>query len=712
MENKIDIEGEAKRMIEIHENGIYMNLEEAADGTLKLLHFSAAPYDPAVISEENKRGFRLVEVQVPGIDRPEERHGTKFVVTAPGYRLKYENHLDERNEFGRKLTFITSDAETGLVVRSCFQFYDGIAVVRSWTEVENRGSETQTLEYVSSFALTGLGKGGLQNRDDKLLLSIPHNSWQREIQWKTYTLPELGLCLNQPPHAARSSKTINITNVGNWSAKEYIPAGFLEDTETGESLLWQIEQNGSWHWEISDQTGFLYLQLSGPSETWAHWSKDLKPGESFVTVPAAVSPVIGGFEEANIEMTKYRRRIRRPNADNEKMAVIFNDYMNCLWADPTTAKELPLIDAAAKAGCDYFVIDAGWYSAGFWWDNVGEWKPSIERFPEGLKWLMDHIRSKGMIPGVWLEIEVMGINCELAKKLPDDWFFCRHGKRIYDRSRYQLDFRNPEVRAFADEIIDRFVNEYHVGYIKMDYNIEPGIGTEINADSYGDGLLEHERAYLAWLDAVFVRYPELIIENCSSGGLRMDYAMLSRHSIQSTSDVEDYRYYATIAANAPSVLTPEQAAVWSYPLTDGDDEQTIFNMVNAMMLRIHQSGHLAEINPSGKKLVKEGIRVYKRMRGDIRKSFAFWPLGLSDYDDPWVSLGLRTDRKAYIAVWRRNSSDDTIVLPVDFLSGKKVKAELLYPGKASCEYSWNPGTSSLTVKLPEQYTARIFRLRF
>ena len=110
--------------------------------------------------------------------------------------------------------------------------------------------------------------------------------------------------------------------------------------------------------------------------------------------------------------------------------------------------------------------------------------------------------------------------------------------------------------------------------------------------------------------------------------------------------------------------------------------------------------------------MKEGIRVYKRMRGDIRKSFAFWPLGLSDYDDPWVSLGLRTDRKAYIAVWRRNSTDDTIVLPVDFLSGKKVKAELLYPGNAPCEYNWNPGTSSLTVKLPEQYSARIFRLRW
>ena len=58
----------------------------------------------------------------------------------------------------------------------------------------------------------------------------------------------------------------------------------------------------------------------------------------------------------------------------------------------------------------------------------------------------------------------------------------RHGKRVFDRSRYQLDFRNSEVRAHASSVIDRLVTEYGVGYIKMDYNIEPGIGTETNAD--------------------------------------------------------------------------------------------------------------------------------------------------------------------------------------------------------------------------------------
>jgi alpha-galactosidase len=178
-----------------------------------------------------------------------------------------------------------------------------------------------------------------------------------------------------------------------------------------------------------------------------------------------------------------------------------------LQKSETAGKEIPLIDAAAKAGCEYFVIDAGWYDSGIWWDSVGEWKESRERFPNGIREVTDYIRSKGMVPGIWLELEVIGIHSPKLKDLTDDCFFVRHGKRIYDRSRYQLDFRNPKVIAHANEVIDRVVNEYGVGYIKMDYNIEPGIGTELQADSYGEGLLAHERAYLAWLDVRQI-YPQ------------------------------------------------------------------------------------------------------------------------------------------------------------------------------------------------------------
>lgn len=293
-----------------------------------------------------------------------------------------------------------------------------------------------------------------------------------------------------------------------------------------------------------------------------------------------------------------------------------------------------------------------------------------------------------MVPGLWLELEVMGINCEKAKKAPDDWFFVRHGKRVFDRSRYQLDFRNPAVIEHVNEVIDRVVNQYGVGYIKMDYNIEPGIGTELYADSVGQGMLDHERAYLAWLDGVFAKYPDLVIENCSSGGLRTDYAMLSRYSIQSTSDQEDYCNYATIAANACAGLTPEQAAVWSYPLRDGDEEETIYNMVNALLLRIHQSGHIPQLSVQRKALVKEGIDYYKRIRGDIRIAEPAWPLGLADSLDHWLASALKTKEKVYLAVWRRGGENDTCQIPLDKIipAGHKAEVRLAYPEKELVEH--------------------------
>ncbi|HBF38009.1 MAG TPA: alpha-galactosidase, partial [Firmicutes bacterium] len=241
------------QIIDIKENGLYMIVEITAESTVKLLHFSAFPFhEDTIAGDGEKVGFRLVEVMVSGLDRPEERHGTKYTVTAPGYRLLYKNHQDYHNESGRKLEITTFDQETGLEVTSHFQFFNGIPVVRSWTALENKGNEILGLEYVSSFALTGIAKEGLQDPDEKMRLYIPHNSWQRELQWRSYRFPELGFSKSVVRGVQRSSKCIAVTNTGNWSTKEYLPMGYLENQETGTNLFWQIEHNGSWHWEISD----------------------------------------------------------------------------------------------------------------------------------------------------------------------------------------------------------------------------------------------------------------------------------------------------------------------------------------------------------------------------------------------------------------------------------------------------------------------------
>ncbi|MDE7429973.1 MAG: alpha-galactosidase, partial [Lachnospiraceae bacterium] len=120
------------KRIEIKENGILMVFGVTEEREIKLLHFSAAPFSAADISEWGGTApFNVVEVQVSGIDRPGERHGTKYVRTAPGYRLKLKEFRDDRNALGRKLEVVMEDPETGLEVTSNYQFYDDIAMERA-----------------------------------------------------------------------------------------------------------------------------------------------------------------------------------------------------------------------------------------------------------------------------------------------------------------------------------------------------------------------------------------------------------------------------------------------------------------------------------------------------------------------------------------------------------------------------------------------------
>ena len=322
--------------------------------------------------------------------------------------------------------------------------------------------------------------------------------------------------------------------------------------------------------------------------------------------------------------------------------------------------------------------------------------------------MIRYIRSKNMTPGLWLELEVMGKKCPLADKVPSEWFFQRNGRPVIDHCRYQLDFRNPEVQKYAGEVIRRLVEDYGVGYIKMDYNINAGVGTDLHADSPGEGLLAHTRAYLAWLDGIFEKYPDLIIENCSSGGMRMEYSLLSRHSIQSVTDQTDYIKMAAIAVNCTTACTPEQAAIWSYPLVQGTEEETIYNMVNAMLLRIHQSGYLGQIGEERMDRVCEGIRVYKEIREDIKTGLPFWPTGLASFSDEYISFGIQNGEKCYLAVWRmRGEQEKAFRIPLGQKGKRAGEVSCIYPSGKSTLWEFREEEEELVICL-NPGTARLF----
>ena len=132
-------------------------------------------------------------------------------------------------------------------------------------------------------------------------------------------------------------------------------------------------------------------------------------------------------------------------------------------------------------------------------------------------------------------------------------------------------------------------------------------------------------------------------------------------------------------------------------------------MVNAILLRIHQSGHLAEITDVQKGLVKEALDYYKTIRGDIRQAYPYWPIGTSSYSDNWSALALDAGKKHYVAVWRRGG-DDRITLPMTRLAGKEVKIRCAYPQERPVTFGWNAAESSLSVRMKEEICARLFEI--
>jgi len=704
------------KKLTFNENGLHIEFTISDEGYCTLTDFSAAavgetkPLEDGSTFEPNDwrqyAGHPLVYLQVTG-ESTLDTQGLKHSEASENGRLRYRSHVRWDNEAGTLLIFDLKD-ETGLAVQYFMQLFTGIPMVRTWSTVRNVSDHEIGIDDISSFVYEGIAKNGEKPYYDKLEVYLARNSWVSECRWVKMDAEEAGLTRMTLSGYNLPDKGKNRLRYGSgtsWSTSEFLPMGMVRDTESGEIYVYEVEHSGAWQIELGSAVNRrLYAALYGPCDETLWW-KCLRPGEEFTTVPASFGVTAGGVSEALAALTNLRRAIRRDCADLRKPTVVFNDYMNCLMGDPREEADLAIIDRAAELGCEYFCLDAGWYDDGMWWDKVGEWKESAKRFPNGLKKLFDHAKAKGLKMGLWLEIEVMGVSCPLAKELPDEWFVMNHGKRRVDQRRYLLDFRVPAVREYCSGVIDRLINEYGCAFFKIDYNVTHGAGSDVGADSRGEAMLEHYRALYDWYREIYEKYPDLIIENCGSGGMRMDYGMLSLHSLQSLSDQTDVRYNLVIAANGASAVAPEQAGMWVYPYED-DAEHVALNMVGGLLLRPYISGRVQSLSAENLALLKEGIALYKELREKETAMVPFLPIGFMSVKNPFLTWGLWGGDEAYLAVACMDC--ESAQVPLGELPFAVKGAEVIYPSGAACELT--PGADSLSVKMPQPMCARLLKL--
>lgn len=657
--------------------------------------------------------FSFAEVSIVGENKT-ANHGSRIVPSSESPKLRYISHAFD----SERLTIV--QASELVRVETVFERYEDTSAVRVYATVTNISGQELVLEDVAIFCVPQAVHKDASERSDLYFYKFLQ-SHQMECQVLRQSFYENGIFRG----TSVSQKSIAYGNIGSWSTKEQLPQGIIEDAKNGCFLMFQIESSQFWKYEISDVRRNFYICLSGASFGVGGWYKSLAHGESYTTATAAIacSDTLNGVIG---EMSRYRRHIKGVSEIDEGLSTIFNEYMHLSWDSPSeqnTAKIAPIV---AKTGVDYYVIDCGWHNeepGNIIYPFVGQWKESKTRFPSGVRKTTDFIRSLGMKAGLWIEPEIIGVDCkEMLAYYDDDCFLTRHGRKICRQGRYFLDFTNKKVVDYLNETVRRMVEDYGADYIKLDYNQDVGVGTDKYGTSFAEGVEIAAKAYLAWIDGVRARFKNVLFETCSSGGMRMDYQTLSHFSIISTSDQTQYLSYPYIAGNALAAVLPEQAAVWSYPVDSRGGvngvfeptrewceeniscEQVILNMINSFLGRMHLASHLEVLSEEKFALVKEGVAYYKSIVQAKKTAAPYLPNGFTKFGDKLVASGFETKDKIYLAVWNLGESGRAEIK----LNRLIKSAKIAYP--VCAETSYSAECDKLIIDFENAKSARFFEI--
>ncbi len=605
----------------------------------------------------------------------------------------------------------------------------GISAIRQATTVYNGGDAPLLVDTLSSAFVSHIGEGGKLWYQKRFRLYYAQSCWQGEAQWTSDYVENLGV---YGTYNHGNQGTFRLSSVGSWTTGHLHPLMVLVDEAEGEAWYFEIHSPASWYMEVSAEgyqdRSYLCVFMSAAYEKNDGWFVSLSPGQSYTTRTAVWGRVKGGFEEAIAELTLYKRLTFRTEFPDGVVPLCFNDYMNCLWAQPTRDRLLPLIKSAAEMGCEIFCIDAGWFGnkdVNHWSETLGDWIADDRLFGEGgLQGVLDEIKAHGMKPGVWLEIESVHMLSEFAQAHPEA-LLRRHGCPIGNPTS-SMDFRRPIVREHLMKVFDRL---YAMGvrFVKNDYNHTVGHMCD-SLDGKTCSVVEmraHTKAFLTFIEEVIKTHPGFMIENCGSGAMRCDHATLSRFHVQSTSDQEYYDRYPSIIQGMVACMPPERAGIWAYPYpmdfhhmpahsdvlplpdsaylkTISDPWQTVFNMVNGMMGCFYMSGRPPYADEAGKQLIKNAVDLYKKNRKILMSAVPVYPMGLSRLDDVgFTSLGLlnKSEGKLLLAVWRMRCHHLSVTLDLTKYLNEGAHLQAAYPTLDGFEAVLSEGV--LKVTFPE-----------
>lgn len=536
-------------------------------------------------------------------------HSMKNNNTSKGLRFK-----DRTVEDGIIKRIITTLEKDGVEAKHVLEYEQGSAYMKMYSVVQSHREEPVVLEMLSSFNLCAFSGISPELRMEDFVLHRMQSKWSME--GKLESTPFLDLQL-EPAWLRIGANSVRFGEVGSMPVRRYFPWMIAEDTKFGYSIGMQLCHPASWQMEVYNIDERISLSGGIADREFGHWMKRLERDEVFETPKAIVTVAKEDVDGISHRLTSAQRsNLKRVPTCEKSLPIVFNEYCTT-WGNPTEENMLKIIDILKGKGIAYCVIDAGWHlKNGADWSDIGDWIVNRDRFPKGLSYIAEKTREAGMIPGLWFEMENAGDSSEVFGK--EELLLKRDGYPIQTGRRRFLDMRKPEVQRYLEERVIERLEQDGFGYLKVDYNDNIGIGCD-GAESLGEGLRQNMMESQSFFRKIRERIPELVIENCSSGGHRLEPSMQELCSMASFSDAHEWKAIPVIAANVTRAILPAQSQIWAVLRKNDDKKRLYYSLCNTFLGRMCLSGDVYDLEDWQWKVTEEAIRMYQTCAGVIKE---------------------------------------------------------------------------------------------
>lgn len=539
---------------------------------------------------------------------------------------------------------------------------DGTPVMSRWLEITNTSDRPAVLSAVSPWS------GRLWKIENMSELLPPSQKEAFTLGW-----------YKSDAHSNEGS--FDWQPLGNFTTRIESSRGFsgfrtpffiLRNEATGEHVIAHLAWSGNWFCEFQcSQDPALYGVKGWPDSACLSFSagpagphplRIIAPGETVHTPVIHLGYLKGDLDGCVQAMHTHLRRsaIAKPPEDRGYLVQYDHGGMGMgYWVgerqdrpEESEAQLMKEADIAADLGCEVFILDSGWNSgrprSDVLYDTssvIGTaWLPDPILFPQGLKPLRDSVREKGMLFGLWVEPEAIGLDGELAAKHPD-WLLHRDGKIV----KGHIDLTNPEAAEWFEAEVCRIIEEYELDVFRLDYNpVDIAEGGHRLADGFVENTLwGYYEVFYGIFERVRSKYPSVILQHCAAGGGRNDLGMASRWHEEYLTDGHFmprllYSLNGMTMAFPPEVFVIASPVFYFYSSAARDlDAQLRTYMVMMRPLVGGVAPSLECLTPELRARYKHYIDLYKRFVRPLLPTcrvFHHSPVSEHEVSDDWIAL--------------------------------------------------------------------------